>query len=321
MRQHFQALTLASIFLCSIFLCSVPSASSIPADIFYSLGVYADYAVGTVTFDPDSEMLSYAAGTVVTVTIIPEPDGAYTRFVYGGVEGSGLGSYTGDATTFQVTMNGDIEEYIIWHLQYLVEFETAGISGATGSATIVTIDGAPKTAAQLPFSAWYDSGAVVSFTYNSPVSGIYVLTGMTVTRTDASGHLITDTATGSYTVSAYATISGLYAVTTTTSTTTTSPATTTTGGAGGGYTPPPTAPSGGLDILGVFGGFSDTLRDFWGTISNWGSGTSGSGRLSMGTFSRWLNGSVYEVPNMAIILLAIMAFIILLIWRRRRNGK
>lgn len=319
---------IALIILCIACFCSVLFASGA---IWYDLYIYSDF--GDVTVDPAPTDGAYIEGTVVTITftdlIIPEM--AYTRFVYDGVVGYGDGSYTGSATTFQVTMNSEISEEVDWQIQYQVDFETAGISGATGSAVIVTVDGAPKTAAQLPFVDWYDSGSVVSYTYNSPVSGIYVLTGMTVSRVDASGHLITDTATGSYTVTTYATIAGLYTVTTTTATTSTtttvsgeststSSATTTSGGVGGGYTPPATTPSGGLDILGIFGGFSETLRDFWGTISSWGSGTSGSGGLSIGTIGAWFNGSTYEIPHMGIVLLAILMFIILIVWRRRRDS-
>ena len=149
------------IALCFAGFCFVPFASGV---IWYDLYIYSDF--GDVTVDPAPTDGAYIEGTVVTITftdlIIPEM--AYTRFVYDGVVGYGDGSYTGSATTFQVTMNSEIEEDVDWQIQYQVDFETSGISGATGSATIVTIDGAPKTTADLPFIGWYDAGSVVSYT-------------------------------------------------------------------------------------------------------------------------------------------------------------
>jgi len=53
--------------------------------------------------------------------------------------------------------------------QYQVTFAVSGISSdATG--TVVTVNGAAKTLSQLPYTAWYDSGATVTYSFASPVS-------------------------------------------------------------------------------------------------------------------------------------------------------
>lgn len=302
------AIVASLLILCTTCLYAVPFVSSA---IFYDLFIVSDYATGTVTLDPESEDMAYLSGTVVAITITPDPDGSYTRYIYDGVEGTGSGSYTGDETTFQVTMNSNIDEYILWQVQYTVGFETSGISGGTGSATIVTIDGAPKTAAQLPFVGWYDSGAVVSFTYAPIVAGAYDLSSTIVTMTDASGHSYSTGVTNTHTVTGPATILSTYV-----------PHPTTPSVPSGGSTIPTTSPEttpssdGSLEILSIFDGFSETLRDFWETISSWASGNGGP---SIGAFGAWFNGSTYEIPHMGIVLLAILGFVILLVWRRRRK--
>src|SRR5207237_4696493 len=54
--------------------------------------------------------------------------------------------------------------------QFQLTFAQSGIGGdSTGS--VVTINGSvTKTAAQLPFSAFFDSGATVTYTYADPVA-------------------------------------------------------------------------------------------------------------------------------------------------------
>ena len=322
-----------SVLLCSVYVSSLPSASGV---IIYELFISSDYATGTVTLVPEAESLLYISGTVVTITITPDPDGAYTRFIYAGVEGTGTGSYTGDATTFQVTMNDNIEEYILWRLQYLVDFETAGISGATGSAVIVTVNGAPKTADDLPFVDWYDSYSVITYTYNSPVSGIYLLSGMTESRVDASGHLITDTGTGSYTVSTYATISGLYTVTTTTSTTSTTSTATSVWDGGVTSTATSTTATSSTSSSGSSGGHF-SLPDFGGFIHTLGSEagswftslTSGAWLEGSWLSSPFMGGSFYGVSNLIILIIVIvLVFIIgwlmlfpIIFAKRRKRGR
>lgn len=302
-------------------------ASGLPP-IYYDLYIYSDF--GDVIVDPDPTDGSYIEGTVVTITFteLIFPEMAYTRFVYDGVVGYGDGSYTGSDASFQVTMNSEIIEEVDWQIQYQVDFETAGISGATGSAIIVTIDGVPKTAADLPFIGWYDSGAVVSYTYSSPVSEIYVLTGMTVSRVDASGNLIIDTATGSYTVSTFATVSGLYilvtattsSTTSTLSTTTTSAYSTVTGGPG-----PSTSTSASTVTTSIV---STPPISLWSRLTIWAS----SFDLSGGSVQRQLGGSTclhrslnicdFQVPNMYLIFgLAGVLFLIILYCRRKKKRR
>ena len=54
-------------------------------------------------------------------------------------------------------------------VQYLLTFGQSGINLATGSNTVVTVDGSPKPSGVLPFQKWYDTGATATYTYASPV--------------------------------------------------------------------------------------------------------------------------------------------------------
>jgi hypothetical protein len=304
----------------------VPYTSSA---IFYDLFISSDYATGTVTLDPESEGMSYLSGTVVTITITPDPDGSYTRYIYDGVEGTGTGSYTGDETTFQVTMNSDIDEYILWQLQYTVSFETSGISGETGSDIALTVDGVEMTADDLPFVDWYDDGAEIVFSYSPTVAGIggvsYVYAGEFVYYYDASGNLHTAQLDATYTVWTPATITGFYTVTTTTTTTaTTASTTTTTSTEGFGYYG--TATTTGSATTSTSGGWSPTgiaegWESFWGSVTDWFSSLSSpSSPQDGGAVWVWLQESTYGIPHWAIPI-GLIILLLIVVARRREKKK
>ena len=312
---------------------SVPHVSGA---VFYNLFIVSDYAAGTVTLDPVSDTMSYLSGTVVTITITPDPDGSYIRYIYGGVEGTGTGSYTGGATTFQVTMNGDIDEYILWQIQYTVDFETSGISGETGSNVIVTVNGVAKTYADLPFLNWYDSGAEITFSFSPTVVGTgglsYVHTGELVYYYDASGNLLTAQLAATYTVWTHATITGFYTVTTSTittsATTTVSSTATTSTGTGGYIYSTATTMISSASSLSTEGGATPLveipmlpLSEFFNMegFSHWFDASSFS------NFNSWFNGSSCPIdnqhcyPNMYILIGIIGLFIILFFYYRKKK--
>src|SRR5437773_4603170 len=91
-----------------------------------------------------------------------------------------------------------------YKVQFQLTFAQSGI-GADSTGTVVTVAGNPKTAGDLPFSAFYDPGVTVTYTYADPVASTvagqrYVLT--TPAATPASP----------ITVSGAATITGTYKV-------------------------------------------------------------------------------------------------------------
>jgi len=52
--------------------------------------------------------------------------------------------------------------------QFLLTFDQTGI-GVDSTGTVATVNGGGKTAAQLPFSDWFDSGSSVPYVFGSPV--------------------------------------------------------------------------------------------------------------------------------------------------------
>src|SRR5207253_6578696 len=51
-----------------------------------------------------------------------------------------------------------------YEVQVQLTFAQSGI-GADSTGTVVTVAGSPKTAGDLPFSAFFDSGATVTYAY------------------------------------------------------------------------------------------------------------------------------------------------------------
>ena len=89
-----------------------------------------------------------------------------------------------------------------YQTEFEVTFAQDGI-GADTAATVVTVNGSPKTTADLAFSAWYASGANIAYTFSDPVASTtsgkqYVLTTPSPTPTSP------------FVVSGAATVTGTY---------------------------------------------------------------------------------------------------------------
>src|SRR5439155_1299236 len=69
-----------------------------------------------------------------------------------------------------ITVSGAATITGTYKVQFQLTFAQTG-SGAYSTGTVVTVAGNPKTAADLPFSAFFDSGATVSYAYADPVAG------------------------------------------------------------------------------------------------------------------------------------------------------
>jgi hypothetical protein len=90
--------------------------------------------------------------------------------------------------------------------QYQITFAQSGIGGDS-TGTVVAVNGSPKTAADLPFSAWYDSNASVAYAYSDPVASSvlgkrYALTTPAPSPTTPIAVLGPITVTGTYKVQA-----------------------------------------------------------------------------------------------------------------------
>ena len=78
-----------------------------------------------------------------------------------------LTSVTGSASPITVTAPTTVTgNYMV---QYLITFASSGLD-STATGTVVTVNGVPKTYADLPYSVWVDSGSSVTYSYSSTVS-------------------------------------------------------------------------------------------------------------------------------------------------------
>jgi hypothetical protein len=125
-----------------------------------------------------------ADGTIVTVDgeLIPIGTLPYTKWVNEGDSvtylytsvvpsiGSGkrfrLDSVSGPPSPIVVTGSATVTgNYVV---QYLLRFTQTGLD-STASGTIVTVNGNPKTYAQLPYEDWFDEDSLIPYLYTSPV--------------------------------------------------------------------------------------------------------------------------------------------------------
>src|SRR5438876_811830 len=102
-----------------------------------------------------------------------------------------------------ITVSGAATITGTYKVQFQLTFAQSGI-GADSTGTVVSVAGNPKTAAELPFSAFFDSGATVTYAYADPVASTvtgkrYALT--TPAATPASPMTVSGAApiTGTYT--------------------------------------------------------------------------------------------------------------------------
>jgi hypothetical protein len=92
--------------------------------------------------------------------------------------------------------------------QFRVRYDQSGITLATGTNTIVTVDGAPKMKSDVPFDKWYDAGMTSAYAYSSPVytqppsATQYSLTGVTGPPSPITV-LGPSTVTGNYSTNTY----------------------------------------------------------------------------------------------------------------------
>src|SRR5207249_9121596 len=104
-----------------------------------------------------------------------------------------------------ITVSGAATITGTYKVQFQLTFAQSGIGGDS-TGTVVTINGSvTKTAAVLPFSDWFDSGASVTYTYSSPVPTTVAGKRYTLTTPAPSPG-------GPISVSGAATITGSYKV-------------------------------------------------------------------------------------------------------------
>ena len=121
---------------------SVDGADKTRADLPFSKWVDAG---DSVAYDYKSPVASTTAGKrYVLTTPAPAPASPFTASA---------------ATTVTGT----------YKVQYRVRYDQSGITLATGTNTIVTVDGASKVTMDLPFDKWYDPGSTSTYAYSSPV--------------------------------------------------------------------------------------------------------------------------------------------------------
>lgn len=125
-----------------------------------------------------------ASGTVVTVNGVPKTFAdlpyslwvdessiitySYEAIVSSTISGQQfrLDSVTGPPSPITVTGPTTVTGNYV--TQYLVTFTQTGLDAAA-TGIVVTVDGVPKTFPDLPFSKWVDSGATVTYSYETTV--------------------------------------------------------------------------------------------------------------------------------------------------------
>jgi hypothetical protein len=125
----------------------------------------------TGTFYDDGTVLSLAATTPVIID-------ATSRYRFDKWSGDVAVANEGN-NPLSVTMNAPKSLTANYIVQYQLTFTAAGtipIGGAseTGANTVVTVAGNTKTAGNLPFSDWFDSGSSVTYSFSDPVSSTVV---------------------------------------------------------------------------------------------------------------------------------------------------
>ena len=140
--------------------------------ITFQTGGMSEDASGTVitidgvdyTFSQLPKSFTWDADSTHTIAASsPVNCGSGCQYVWASWSDGGAQSHTYTTPTSAQTVTATYTK------QYQVTFAVNGISSdATG--TVVTVNGAAKTLSQLPYTAWYDSGATVTYSFASPVS-------------------------------------------------------------------------------------------------------------------------------------------------------
>jgi len=165
------------------------SGPSSPVTVASAVTVIGNYTVHTlqlsVTFT-HTGLDSSATGTVVTVngvsvqfsslpyTILVASGSSVTYSYSSPISSStagkrfGLTSVTGPASPMPissaVTVTGN------YNVQWLITFQCCSVLDSSATGTVVVINSAVKTYADLPFSGWYNDGATITYSYSTIVS-------------------------------------------------------------------------------------------------------------------------------------------------------
>src|SRR2546428_151963 len=109
------------------------------------------------------------------------------------------------ANTFAVSSAGTVTG--TYTAQFQVTFDASANVKADGTGTIVTVDASAKTASDLPFSKFVDSGASVTYSYTSPVTTAAATKQYRWTSTSG---LLQTLQTNTFAVSSAGTVTGTY---------------------------------------------------------------------------------------------------------------
>lgn len=153
---------------------TMPAGATIVTANYTSQSIYDTLTVATNPAGIASTTGSgdYASRATVPISAPENIDIApgESRYHFNGWTGEGV-SFT-DASSPSTTMTmpaGATTVTANYVTQYRVTFDQSGI-GADASATVLTVGGAEKTAAELPFTTdWITSGTPLTYAYSSPV--------------------------------------------------------------------------------------------------------------------------------------------------------
>ena len=188
-----------------------------PITVTASATVTGNYMTQYLLTFTNSGLDSSATGTVVTVngnakafTSLPYTLWAdsgssvtysYSQPVSSSITGKQfrLASVTGQSSPIAVAATATITGSFV--TQYTVTFGQSGLD-TTASGTVVTINGAGEPYTSLPYALWVDSGASVTYSYNSVVLSSVQLKRFSIVTVSGSSSPITVTTTvsvsGSY---------------------------------------------------------------------------------------------------------------------------
>jgi len=124
---------------------------------------------------------------------------AWTSWTNGDGLSAASGTYTVPPSSQTVTAN-----YVT---QWLISFTSSGIGADTSTNTVVTVNGVNYAKGSLPYTAWYNNGASISYAYASPVYS--TTTGKRYSWSSTSG-LGQTAQSGTFSASATGTVTGTY---------------------------------------------------------------------------------------------------------------